>query len=93
MPVNITQGNSAQFIAAFLDANGNVTVPSSAPLTIVYTTVANSTASTTLAMTLSGEVFTATWASSVAAFGFANWSVIAAGQAQATTGQLRLLDP
>lgn len=94
MTTNITQGNSAQFVVEFFDqTTGNITVPSSATLSIVYTAIAGSTASTTLAMTLSGSAFTATWGTSVAAYGLANWSVTAPGQTVSTTGQLRLLDP
>jgi hypothetical protein len=94
MTVNITQGNSAQFVVEFFNqTTGITTVPSSATLTIAYTSVAGSTATTTLSMTVSGGVYTATWGTSVAAFGLAQWSVTAPGQTASTTGTLRLLDP
>jgi hypothetical protein len=93
MPTNITQGNSAQFIAEFYDSSGVLTVPSSATLTMTYTTVSGTTASSATGMTQVGSYFEATWGSSVAAFGNANWSISAPGQATPTTGTLRLLDP
>jgi hypothetical protein len=91
MPVNVTSGNSAEFVAQFFDSTGAATTPSSATLTITYTAAAGSTASTSLGMTLSGTTFTATWATSVAAIGAVNWSVNAPGQTAATTGSLRLI--
>lgn len=94
MPINVTQGNSAQFFVEFYSpTNGALTVPSSATLTITYTTVANSTASAVLGMAASGSGFTVTWGTSVAAYGLALWSVTAPGQIAPTTGTLRLLDP
>jgi hypothetical protein len=94
MPINVTQGNSAQFFVEFYDQfTGALTVPSSATLTITYTAVAGSTASTVLGMIASGNGFGATWGTSVAAYGLALWSVMAPGQTAPTTGTLRLLDP
>lgn len=91
-PRNITSGNSAEFVAQFFDpTTGAPTTPSSATLTVTYTATSGSTASASTAMALSGSVYTATWASSVAALGLANWSVTAPGQTAATTGSLRLI--
>lgn len=93
MTINITQGNTARFVAEFLDpTTGFQTVPASASLTITYTSVAGSTSSTVLSMTLSGSTYTTTWGSSVALHGLATWSVTAPGQTVATTGTLRILN-
>lgn len=93
MPFNVTQGSTVEFTVEFLDASGNLTVPSSATLTMTYTTIAGTSASSATAMTPSGSFFTALWASGVAAFGFATYSISAPGQPTPTTGTLRLLDP
>ncbi len=92
-PYNVTQGSTVVFTVEFLSTAGALTVPSSATLTMTYTTVAGATASAAIAMTQSGSFFTATWASAVAKLGLAGFSVTAPGQGTATTGQLRLLNP
>lgn len=91
MTINITQGNSAQFFVDFYDPTGNLSNPSGASLTITYTATAGSTASTVLAMTATDNGFTATWASSVAAPGMAQYSANAANQTAPTIGTLRIL--
>lgn len=93
MPFNITQGSTVEFTVSFLDATGNITVPSSATLTVTYTTFAGSTAATVIPMTPIGSFFTANWGSGASAYGIANYSIAAPGQASPTTGVLRLLDP
>ena len=93
MPFNITQGSTVEFTVSFLDANGNITVPSSATLTMTYTSISGTTASSVIAMLPSGSFFVANWQSGQAAFGLANYSIVAPGQPTPTTGTLRLLDP
>jgi hypothetical protein len=93
VPYNITGGSTVVFTVEFLDSSGNLTIPSSATLTMTYTSIAGTTASSGIAMTQSGSFFTATWGSGQAAFGMANYSIAAPGQLTPTTGQLRLLDP
>jgi len=90
MPYNITQGSTVEFTVEFLDSNGDVTVPTSATLTIVYTDTTNSTAADVVDMSASGSFFTATWGSGVARLGRADYQVTAPGQALPTTGQLRI---
>lgn len=92
MPYNITLGSTVAFTVEFLDSNGDLTVPSSATLTMTYTTVAGATASSNITMTQSNSFFTATWGSGVAALGMANYSINAPGQTTPTTGSLRLTD-
>ena len=91
MPFNITLGSTVEFTVEFLDAKGATTVPSSATLTMTYTTTAGASVSSAIAMTAAGSFFTANWPSGQAALGLANFSVTAPGQATATTGVLRLL--
>lgn len=96
MAVNITQGNSAQFTVEFLDSTGNLTVPVGGQIVLSYTNVAT-LASTTQTVTLaqSGDFFTGTWNSAVAALGLVPWSVYATGST-ATAAQsdtIRVIDP
>lgn len=93
-PVNIQQGNQANFVVEFLDSNGDVTIPSSGTLTITFINTAGSTASTTIALTAVNSFFTGTWSlSSTAALGLATWSATAPGiTSPAATGQIRVID-
>lgn len=95
MPTNITQGSTVEFTVEFLDASGNLTVPTSGTLTVIYTALAGSTASSSIGLVQSGSFFTGTWPSGNAALGFANWSVSAPGLAvnPAQSGVLRIIDP
>jgi hypothetical protein len=93
MTTNITYGNTAQFVAEFLDANGKPTVPGGAVLNIAYP-VGLTAVSTSITMSLVNTFFTATWQSSVSDLGPAYWNITASGssvtQAQ---GDLRILTP
>lgn len=95
MPINLTQGDTAEFTVEFLDSSGNLTIPTSGTLSVVYTAVGGSTASSSIGLTQSGSFFTALWSSTGAALGFANWSVTAPGLAvnPAASGVLRIIDP
>lgn len=92
MPVNVTLGSTVKFTAAFLDANQVLFVPSSASVTVTYPLSSNSlvSAATVIPMTISGQVYIATWGTGVAALGLTSYSVSGAQQATPTTGQLRL---
>lgn len=93
MTTNIKYGDTAQFVAEFLDANGRTTVPAGATLNIAYP-VGLTTVSTSLTMAQQDSFFTATWQSSVSDLGPALWNITASGstisQAQ---GDLRILTP
>ena len=95
VPINITQGSSIQFTVCFFDATNLVTVPPSAILNVVYTSVSGSTASTAISLAASGEFFTGFWDSSVAALGFANYNATAPGEvtSPAVSGQIRVIRP
>lgn len=93
MPTNVIYGNTAQFVAEFLDSNGDLTVPSGGTLSIDYP-VGLTTLSTDIAMTLQNSFFTATWSSSVSDLGTAGWSITATGSTTAaSTGVLRIITP
>jgi hypothetical protein len=92
-PYNVTQGSTVEFTVEFFNASGVLTIPTSATLTMTYTTVAGATASSATAMTQSGSFFIANWGSGVANLGLATFSIAAPGQATATIGSLRLLNP
>lgn len=94
MPYNITYGSTVEFTIEFLDVNGVTTVPSSATLTMTYTSISGTTASSVISLTQSGQFFTATWGSGQAVVGIANYSITApGGPVTPTEGQLRLLGP
>lgn len=93
MTTNIVQGNTAQFVAEFLDVNGNVTVPTAGTLNITYP-VGLSTATASISMTLENSFFTATWSSSVSSLGLATWNITAIGSTNAQAqGTLRIITP
>lgn len=93
MTTNVTQGNTAQFVAEFLDINGALTVPSGGTLTITYP-AGLTTASTAIAMTLQNSFFTATWSSCVSDLGNAIWTITSIGSTTpAATGDLRIITP
>lgn len=93
-PVPITQGRSAFFTAEFLDANGNISVPSGATLSITYNNLSNASVTESVTLTQSGSFFTGTWSSTSATYGLANWSVTATGNSTASqTGQIRIIYP
>lgn len=93
MPYNVTLGSTVEFTVEFFDSAGVLTVPTSATLTVTYPPSSNSLTTTSCAidMSASGDFFTATWGTGVAALGIASFSVTGAGQASPTTGQLRLI--
>lgn len=94
MAYNITQGSTVEFTVEFLDSSGNLTVPSCATLTMTYTSISGTTASSTIDMTQTNQFFIATWGSGQAKVGFANFSIVASGGAGTPAlGQLRLLGP
>ncbi len=93
MTTNVILGNTAQFVAEFLDANGDITVPASGTLNIAYP-VGLTTASTSISMALQNSFFTATWSSSVSDLGVATWNITASGSTIAQAqGDLRILTP
>jgi hypothetical protein len=95
MPINVTQGSCIEFTVCFFDAAGNVTVAPSGNISVVYTNIAGSTASSSIALVQIGSFFTGPWDSSSAALGFANYSATAPGAVNvpAVSGQLRIITP
>lgn len=80
MPINITQGNTAEFIVEFLDSNGNLTIPSGGTILVSYSSAGTFIpASQSIVLVQNGSFFTGTWASSVAALGLVPWSVFVTG--------------
>ena len=93
MTTNIISGNTAQFVAEFLDVNGTITVPPTGVLNITYPS-GLTTASTSIAMTQQNSFFTATWFSSVSDLGNATWNITASGSsAPQAQGDLRIITP
>jgi hypothetical protein len=93
-PVNITQGDSAEFVAEFFDSNDAITVPSGATLSITYTNTANASQTDTVTLSAVNSFFTGVWSSTSAALGLAPWSVYATGfSTAAQMGVIRIIEP
>jgi len=93
MTTNIVLGNTAQFVAEFLDATGNITVPSGGTLNITYP-VGLTAVTTSITMTQQNSFFTATWNSSVSDLGIATWNITSIGvTSAAANGDLRIITP
>jgi len=91
-PVNIEQGNSANFTVEFLDSNRALTVPSGGTLTISYTNTSNVATSETITLTESNSFFTGTWSSTSASLGLATWVAVTDDSTDTqATGQIRVL--
>jgi hypothetical protein len=93
-PVNIRQGNSAEFVAEFFDSNNRITIPSGATLSITYTNTGNASQTDTVTLGAVNSFFTGVWSSSGASLGLANWSVFASGNSTAAqVGLIRIIEP
>lgn len=93
-PVNISQGNSAEFVVEYFDENGDTTVPASAEMTISYVNTSFSSVSESVDMTLVNSFYTGTWSSATANTGLATWVATCNGSSTVqATGQLRIVDP
>lgn len=93
-PVNIVYGNSAFFTAEFYDANGVLSIPAGATLSITYTNINNASQTDTATMTLVNSFYTTTWSSTNAALGLAPWTITATGATSASQiGVIRVIDP
>jgi hypothetical protein len=92
-PVNIQQGNVANFVVEYFDAAGIYTQPFSGSVTVAYTNTSNSAVVDTVTLALTNRYFTGAWSSSGAALGLATWEVFANGTTVvAQTGQMRIID-
>lgn len=95
MPYNATLGSTVGFTVVFFDTSSNITVPTSATLTVTYPPSSNNltTVSCSIGMTATGNYFTATWGSGVASYGLSSYAATAPGipsSAPGTAGTLRL---
>ncbi len=92
-PVNIQQGNTANFVVEYFDAAGIYTQPVSGSVTVAYTDTSNTQVTDTVTLALTNRYFTGAWSSASAALGLATWVVYANGSlAVAQTGQFRIID-
>lgn len=91
-PVNIEQGNSAEFTIEFLDSTGSLTVPSCATMSVVYTNTSNTTTTDAVTLSADNSFFTGTWSSVSAALGLATYTVLASGSTVTqSVGQIRII--
>lgn len=91
MVFNVRRWSTAAMPVDFLDATGAITTPTSATLTITYTTTSSVLVSTVIAMVPSGASFIGNWGAGVSDLGLANYSISAPGQANPTVGVIRVL--
>jgi hypothetical protein len=91
-PVNIEQGNSANFTIEFQDSTGALTVPSSANLTVTYTNTSFSSQTDTVTLTQDNDFYTGVWPSTSANLGIAIWSATTSiGSSVGAIGQIRVI--
>lgn len=91
-PINIQQGNSANFTVEFISSLGALTIPSSARVSMSYNNLSAVATSEDFDLTESNSFFVGTWSSTSAALGLATWSVYSANSTAAqSTGQLRIV--
>ena len=93
MPFNVTSGSTVVFTVVFFDASGAITVPTSATITVTYPLSSNplTTTSCAIDMTQSGDFFTATWGTGVAALGKSSATASAPGITSADPQTLRII--
>ena len=92
MTTNVKYGNSCQFVAEFVDANNQITIPLSATLNLSYPTGLTYT-SCSIGMTQSQSFFTATWLSCVSDLGAAFWNITSFASTVNVQGDLRIMAP
>ena len=93
-PVNIRQGNSAEFIAQFFDVNGNLITPLSANFSITYQNLNYASQTDNITMLPFNADLTCVWSSTNALPGLAPWTVAATSASSiAQNGIVRVYDP
>lgn len=91
-PVNLEQGNTANFTVQYLDSSGDLTVPSTTNFTVAYTNTSNASQTDTVTLTEDNSFFTGSWSSTSAALGLATWEATMSGSTEVqATGQIRVL--
>lgn len=94
MPINLTLGNSAQFIVEYLSSTGARVVPATGTVTVTYYQ-GGVQFTDTINLTAQNSFFTGVWNSSSVDYGPANWAANAPGvPSPAKTGTIRVIpDP
>lgn len=91
-PINIEQGNTANFTVEFLDSSGSTTVPSAGSMTVAYVNTSNAAQTDSVILTGNGSFFTGLWSSTSAALGLATWiALTTASTITQATGQIRVI--
>jgi len=93
-PVNIQQGNTANFVVEYFDAAGLLTIPAGGTVTVTYRNTANAQTTDIVTLAPTNSFFTGAWSSITAALGLATWVISATTNSSvvAATGQLRIID-
>lgn len=90
MPINLTQGNTAEFTVEFLSSTGSILTPSSANMNVSYTSSLSAPSIDVVPLTLANSIFTGTWGSSGAKLGLVNCTVSTLASANVFSMQLRI---
>lgn len=92
-PVNLQQGNTADFVVEYFTAQGLLSIPLGGSVDVSYVNTSNVSTTDTVSLTQNESFFTGSWSSASARLGLATWVVTATGSsAVAVTGQLRIID-
>lgn len=94
MPVNILQGNTAEFVVEFLSSDtGELVSPTSASVTVYYY-VNGSATSTSITLTENNSFWTGSWSTSGADLGTVTWTTASSATTNpAASGTIRIIDP
>jgi hypothetical protein len=93
-PVNIRQGDTAEFVAQFFDANRFLITPLSATLSITYTNLGYASQTDNVVLSPVGGSLIGTWSSTNALAGLAPWTVTTVGVSSISqSGVVRVYDP
>jgi len=91
MPVNLTQGNTAEFTVEFLSSVGGTVTPSSANINVSYTSSLNVASTDVVPLSIANSIFSGTWGSSGTLLGLVNCVVSTGSNASVFTTQLRII--
>lgn len=91
MPINITQGNTAEFTVEFISSTGAAVTPSSANMNVSYTSSLNVPSIDVVQLTLANSIFSGTWGSSGTQLGLVNCTASTLASSNVFSTQLRII--
>jgi hypothetical protein len=90
-PVNLEQGNTANFVIEFFDGTGATFVPPAPIMTISYINTSAIGQTDNIPLSTAGSFFTGTWSSSGSSLCLATYNAVAASTTTPISGQIRIL--